>query len=376
VEEILIVRTSALGDILHGIPVAAALKERFPQCRITWVVDERYRELLDGHPWVDRIVMIRLKEGMRTLLHDQGRKNWMGVARMLRRLRFDVAIDLQGLMRSGLITYLSGAPVRIGFPMGHVRETLNRVFTNLRPQSIPPRSHVIDRNLALLHPLGIHTREKHFSLRVPPSVEDGIQQYLLDMDGGRDVLRVAVNPAAGWITKQWSPHRYAEIGDRISKAWDATVFLLWGGERGLAEQVNRRMQRPGHLVPEMGLPALAALLRGCDIFIGGDSGPLHLAAALGVPVLGLYGPSDPVRNGPFRDTDGPSDPVRNGPFRDTDRVVTVAESCGPCYRRKCARASCMDSIPVEQVWQTVTGMVESLAGRSREDEALRAREIA
>jgi len=106
-EEILIVRTSALGDILHGLPVAAALKERFPQCRITWVVDERYKELLDGHPWVDRIVTIRLKEGMRSLLHDRGRKNWMGVARTLRRLRFDVAIDLQGLMRSGLITCLA-----------------------------------------------------------------------------------------------------------------------------------------------------------------------------------------------------------------------------------------------------------------------------
>jgi ADP-heptose:LPS heptosyltransferase len=281
---------------------------------------------------------------------------------MLRRLRFDVAIDLQGLMRSGLITYLSRAPVRIGFPKGQVRETLNRLFTNLRPQTMPSRSHVIDRNLALLHPLGIHTREKRFLLRVPPSVEGGMKQYLLEMDGGRDALRVAVNPAAGWVTKQWSPERYAEIGDRISRVWGATVFLLWGpGERGLAEQVKRHMQRPGHLVPEMGLPALAAFLRGCDIFIGGDSGPLHLAAALGVPVLGLYGPSDPVRN---------------GPFRDTDRVVTIAEPCGPCYKRHCARPSCMDSIPVEQVWQTLTDMAASLRGRSKESEALREREMA
>jgi lipopolysaccharide heptosyltransferase I len=350
-DEILIVRTSALGDILHGIPVAAALKERFPQCRITWIVDERYRELLDGHPWVDRIITVRFNEGIRSLLHGRDRRNWVGAARMLRRLRFDVAIDLQGLMRSGLITYLSGAPVRIGFPRGHVRETLNRIFTNLRPDSMPPRSHVIDRNLALLHPLGIRTREKHFSLRVPPAVEDRVQQYLLETDGGRDALRVAVNPAAGWITKRWNPRRYGEISDRISKAWEATVFLLWGpGERGLAEQVKRHMQGPGHLVPEMGLPALAAFLRGCDLFIGGDSGPLHMAAAVGVPVLGLYGPSDPVRN---------------GPFRDTDRVVAVAEPCGPCYKRSCARPPCMDSISVEQVWQVVADMVASLAERSK-----------
>ncbi len=347
-EEILIVRTSALGDILHGIPVAAALKERFPECRITWVVDERYREILDGNPWVDRLVTIRLKGGMRSLLRAEQRRNWIGVVRFLQKVRFDVAIDLQGLMRSGLITFLSGAPVRIGFPKDEVRETLNRLFTNLRPQEIPPRSHVIDRNLALLHPLGIYSREKRFSLQVQLSIEAEMQQYLLGVDGGKGALRVAVNPAAGWITKQWSPHRYAEIGDRIAETSDATVFILWGpGERELAEQVKRHMQQPGHLVPEIGLPALAALLKGCDLFIGGDSGPMHLASALGVPVLGLYGPSDPARN---------------GPFRDTDRVVTVAEPCGPCYKRKCDQPSCMDSIPVDKVWQAVTEMVDRLKG--------------
>ncbi len=358
-QEILIVRTSALGDVLHGMPVAAALKERFPHCRITWVVDERYRELLDGNPWVDRTVQVRFKGGMRSLLSGRARRNWTGVARSLRRVRFDLAIDLQGLMRSGLIARLSGAPVRIGFPKGHVREALNRAFTNVQPRSIPPRSHVIDRNLALLHPLGIRTRERRLALRVPPGVEDRVRQYL-HRNGGAEALRVAVNPAAGWVTKQWSPRRYAEIADRISKAWDARVFLLWGpGEKALAEQVRSGMQQPGHVVPEMGLTALAALIRACDLFLGGDSGPLHLASALGVPVLGLYGPSDPVRN---------------GPFRPADRVVTAAAPCGPCYKRHCAGAGCMDSIPVDEVWQAVVGMVRGLAGRQREGEGLRTRE--
>jgi ADP-heptose:LPS heptosyltransferase len=188
---------------------------------------------------------------------------------------------------------------------------------------------------------------------VPPSIEDAVLQYLREKDGGRDALRVVVNPAAGWITKQWGPHRYAEIADRISKAWDARIFLLWGpGERGLAEQVLRHMRRPGHLVPEMGLQALAAFLRGCNLFIGGDSGPLHLASALGTPVLGLYGPSDPVRNGPF----WPS-----------DRVVTAAVPCGPCYKRNCTKAPCMDSISVEQVWQSVTDRIDSLNAIRRKE---------
>jgi lipopolysaccharide heptosyltransferase I len=349
VEQFLIVRTSALGDILHGMPVAAALKEKYPQCQITWVVDERYQALLAGNPWVDRILLVRFKEGFRTLRDAQGRKNWIDLARALRGLCFDVAIDPQGLFRSGCISYLSRAPIRIGFPRGYVRETLNLVFTNVRPRSIPPRSHVIDRNLALLHPLGIHTAERRFSFRVPPSVQDGIRRYLRETDGDGQRLRVVVHPAAGWITKQWNPKHYAEIADRILQTWDAKVFLLWGpGERELAQQVQGIMRRPGHLVPDMGVAELVAFLGACGLFIGGDSGPLHLASALGVPVLGLYGPSDPVRN---------------GPSHGIDQVVSASPPCGPCYERDCRRSSCMDSIPVEQVWATLTRMVGGLSAR-------------
>jgi ADP-heptose:LPS heptosyltransferase len=306
----------------------------------------RERELLAGNPWVDRILVIRLEGGMRSVLRGQRRKNWRGVARTLRKLRFDVAIDLQGLVRSGLIAYLSGAPIRIGFPREYVRETLNGIFTNLRPRDIPSRGHVIDRNLALLHPLGIRTRRERFPLWEPLGDERGRGRHPAGRRGGGDSLRIVVNPAAGWITKQWSPRRYAELADRIAAEWDATVFILWGpGEKGLAEQVRGRMQRAGRLAPEMGISALADFLRGCDLFIGGDSGPLHMASALGVPVLGLYGPSDPVRN---------------GPFRAVDRVVSAATPCGPCYRRACARAWCMDAIPAAQVWETVKEMVRGL----------------
>lgn len=350
----LIIRTSALGDILHGMPVAAALKERYPRSEITWVVDERYQPLLAGHPCVDRILLVRFKEGFRTLRDVRGRRNWTGLVRMLRDLRFDVAIDVQGLFRSGCISYLSRARVRIGFPQGHVREKLNLLFTNVRPRSIPPRSHVIDRNLALLHPLGVFTKQRRFALQVPPPVEESVRRFLRETETGKRTLRVVVHPAAGWTTKQWGPKRYAEIADRILESWDASVFLLWGpGERQTAEQVQAQMQRSGRLVPDMGLTALVAFLRECDLFIGGDSGPLHLASALAVPVLGLYGPSDPVRN---------------GPFQAADQVVTASPLCGPCDKRRCARSTCMDSIAVEQVWETLTGMAESIAKRPKRED--------
>jgi lipopolysaccharide heptosyltransferase I len=338
------------------MPVAAALKEKYPHCRITWVVDERYQELLAGHPFVDRVLLVRFKEGLRTLRDARGRKDWIGLVRMLRDLRFDVAIDLQGLFRTGCISYLSQAPIRIGFPRGDVREKLNSIFSNVRPRSIPPRSHVIDRNLALLHPLGIYTQERRFFFGAPPSVQESIRRYMRETDGDDKRLRVVVHPAAGWITKQWGPRHYAEIADRILESWDARIFLLWGpGERELAQQVQGTMRRPGHLVPDMGLAELVAFLGECGLFIGGDSGPLHLASALGLPVLGLYGPSDPVRNGPLQE-----------PYR----VVTASPPCGPCYRRDCTRSSCMDSIPVEQVWATLVRMVERFPARPWEKERI------
>jgi ADP-heptose:LPS heptosyltransferase len=128
--------------------------------------------------------------------------------------------------------------------------------------------------------------------------------------------------------------------------WGALVFLLWGpGERGLAEQVRGLAQRPVHPVPEMDLGSLAAFLKGCDLFLGGDSGPMHLASALGVPVVGLFAPSDPVRN---------------GPFGEADRFVTAAVPCSPCYRRRCGKAPCMDSISVGEVWASLEEGARSL----------------
>ncbi len=346
-QKLLLIRTGALGDIVHSIPLAGALKEAFPECRVSWVIEARYEALIAGVPWVDERIPVRFKEWKQRLRRPEGRREWSGFLRNLRRGAYDVAIDSQGLIRSGCISYLSRAPVRIGFPKAYLREPPSRFFTNVKPTSVPARGHVVDRNLALLHPLGIRAPKRAFLYHLPPAVEEGVKRFQEAEGGPPGTFRVVIHPAAGWPTKEWAPERYAEIAHRLVHERGARVFLHWGpGEKGLAEKVRARCRSPVCLAPEMGLKAMVAFLMHCDLFVGGDSGPMHVASSMGRPVLGLFGPSDAVRNGPVL-----------GRFR----VVQADCSCGPCYKRRCDRDDCMGSISVDEVWDTLKDLLDDLA---------------
>ena len=219
---------------------------------------------------------------------------------------------------------------------------------------MPVGGHVIDRNLALLHPLGIRSMERSVFYEIPRDVEERVGRYVEASSHRGAGLRVAVHPVAGWRTKEWARERYQEVVRRICGAGDVQVFLLWGpGER---ERVVGFFEPPGSSVepvPEMGPAELLAFLRGCDLFIGGDSGPMQMASSLGKPVVALFGPTDPARNGPFL-----------GRYR----VVWGRAPCGPCYRRRCPRSDCMDAVDVERVWGAVSSFLEEIraqrSGRS------------
>jgi lipopolysaccharide heptosyltransferase I len=347
----LLVRTGALGDIVHGLPVASALKRAFPFARIHWVVEERYADLVRCVPCVEEVIPVRFQDGWKSLASPASRERWRAVLRRMRRGSFDVTIDMQGLIRSGLIARWSRAPVRIGFPWAHVRERPNGLFSNVKPRRIPHGGHVIDRNLALLHPLGVRGRERVFSYRVPDGAEERARRAVEDAVRDVDSLRVAVHPVAGWPTKEWRPERFAEVVRRLLGVPRTEVFLLWGpGEKARVTRILDRVEGPAHLLPEMGVVELLSFLRRCDLFLGGDSGPLQMASSLGLAVVGLFGPTDPHRNGPFL-----------GRYR----VVQARVRCAPCYRRRCSRTDCMDAISVESVWETVVRFREELEGGRR-----------
>lgn len=301
---IAILKLSALGDVIHALPVAHALRRHFPDAHLAWIVETRAAPLLDGHPDLDSVipvdtwrwrVLLRNPAGLREVATELS-----SLIRRMRASRFDVAIDLQGLLKSGVLAALTGAPFRIGFGWRRCREPLSACFTNYRVLPRAAAVHVVDQYLCLLEPLGVHEGSPVFHIPSSPRAERRIEEFLAEQGiKPRDRL-VALNPGAGRAEKRWPLSHFRALADRLSVEAGARVLLLWGpGEEILAREVVDRLPVRPILGPPTSLPELAALLRRCALVVGSDTGPLHLAAALGTPTLGLYGPTWAWRNGPY-----------------------------------------------------------------------------
>lgn len=301
---IAIVKLSSLGDVIHALPVARALRRAMPEAHLTWVVEAREYAILRDHPDLDAVVPVDTRRWRRLIRRPAGAREVLAkVGRLRQRIRhaaFDVAIDLQGLIKSGLLTAYTGAPVRIGFTAARCRERLNALFTNRRV--LPPASarHVVEQYLALLAPLGIEPGPAEFFIPVPADAERRMDELLLKEGVKRGDRLVAINPGAGRPGKRWPVESFRALGDRLATEAGARLLVLWGpDESHMAREIALGL--PGAsalLAPPTDLGELTALLRRCRLMIAGDTGPLHLAAALGTPCLGLFGPTRAERNGP------------------------------------------------------------------------------
>jgi heptosyltransferase-1 len=331
---ILIVKLSAIGDIIHAIPAVAALRERFPGSRIDWCVEERYATLVECIPVLDGVIRLRThpwRRGRQLV----GKNGFPFFVRQLRRGRYDVAIDFQGLFKSAVVTRLSGAPRRIGWVPARLREPGAARFYTQREDGIADGLHVIDWCAALVRPLGIDRVPWTFPLRFPERAMQRAADVRQSL-GNRGFAMV--NPGAGWPTKQWNPERFGCLSARISRELGLSVLVSLGpGEETLAEQV--RQACPESIPVCLNLLEFAALAADATIFVGGDTGPMHLASAVGAPVVAMFGPSDPVRNGPFHPRD----------IRLHRRLP-----CSGSYRRRCPEAEhrCMN-FTVDEVFAAV-----------------------
>ncbi len=301
---IAIVKLSSLGDVLHALPVAHALRRHFPEAHLTWIVEAREYAILKGQPDLNAVVPVDTRLWRRLIWHPVGAREVLGkLSRLMERLRgarFDVAIDLQGLIKSGLLTAYTGAPLRIGFAFSHCWEPLNVLFTTLRVK--PPRQavHVVEQYLSLLEPLGVQAEPPVFLLPSEPGAERRIDEFLA-AEGvkPRDRL-VALNPGAGRPTKRWPVDHFGRLAERLAVEAGVRVLLLWGpDEEGMARAIATGTTSRPVLAPPTSIPELCALLRRAALMVAGDTGPLHLAAALGTPCVGLYGPTRAERNGPY-----------------------------------------------------------------------------
>jgi lipopolysaccharide heptosyltransferase I len=302
---IAIIKLSSLGDVVHALPVAHALRRALPSAHLTWVVEAREYAILRDHPDLDAVVPVDTRLWRRLIWRPAGaRQVWSKVGRLRERIRlasFDVAIDLQGLLKSGLLTAYTGAPLRIGFSAGRCRERWNALFTNRRVTPPGSARHVVEQYLALLAPLGIEPGPAEFHVPVPAAADRRIEELLVKEGVKPGDRLVAINPGAGRPQKQWSVARFAALAERLATEAGARLLLLWGpDEAHMAREISLAL--PGHsalLAPPTDLGELAALLKRCRLMIANDTGPLHLAAALGTPSLGLYGPTRAARNGPY-----------------------------------------------------------------------------
>jgi heptosyltransferase I len=299
VNRFLIVRLGALGDVVHAIPVAAALRRSIPSAQIDWLVSAKHGEILDLVTVIDRAIVVNDRDRS-----SGGAPLWQAVAE-LRRNRYEVVLDLQGLIKSALLARLSGAPRIIGFTSSYARESLARMFYSEsydpgRGGLYDPREtrHVVRINLGLLTRLGIDAAAPEFPFA---DVSSDVARWATERTRGRYAL---LNPGAAWPNKRWPADCFGHVAIDLRDRHGLTAVVLWGpGEEPLAQSVVDAAGGAALLSPKTTIADLVALARGAALMISGDTGPTHVAAAVGTPLVSIFGPTRAVRNGPLVDRD-------------------------------------------------------------------------
>jgi lipopolysaccharide heptosyltransferase I len=292
---VLIVRLGAMGDIVHAVPVAVALRRAYPDATIDWLVSAKHREVLDLVTVLDHRIVVADRKGAGDGL------SWPSAIGALRRAKYDVALDLQGLMKSAAAARFSGAQRVIGFSRTYAREPLASWFyTEVHdPGDSGIRSagavrHVVRVNLGILATLGLVPGEPEFTLRVRRSA--AVEQVIADA-GGRYAL---LNTGAAWPNKRWPPARLAALARELLARHALKSIVLWGpGERQLADDVVGGADGAAIRAPQTTVEDIAALAQAAAVMVSGDTGPTHIASAVGTPLVGIYGPTRPERNGPL-----------------------------------------------------------------------------
>ena len=349
-ERLLLVKPSSFGDIIHTLPVLDAIHRSWPRTAVDWIVKPEWMMLLEGHPMLRDVLPFPLSFGA-----------WRRMIPLIRQRRYDMVLDLQGLLRSGLLSLCTGSPIRIGFANG--REGSPWCYTQRiglpsespkgTPNALHASSHApmhaIDRYLHLALEAGISTQgPARFPLPPWPEAEQWVDRCLAAA-GIRPTERVCViHPAARWVTKRWPADRFASLADRLAEEQGWRVILVAGSvERELVTAVTALMKRPFlDLSGRTTLPQLASLLRRAALLVTNDSGPMHLAVAVGTPVVALFGPTDPRKI---------------GPYGQGHAVLQAGIDCSPCGRRRCTQGlACMNAISVDDAY--------AAALRCRQDE--------
>ncbi len=326
----LIVKLSAIGDVIHALPAAYALKETYPDCHITWVVEPPAYDLVNMSPYIDEIILFEKKKfkTFRGFLREYG-----PLKRKIQSRNYDAVLDLQGLFKSAAIARLGKAPVKLG--MCNMRELSDRIS---RPVIGPhANGHIVERYLDVVRALGCKVEEVRFTLEVPER-EASLARQIFTQAGGRvENPYVVLAIGANWPNKRWPTKNFAQLSDWL---YDRNLIpvLVGGGlvdEQRAAEICAQMEIPPLNLVGRTNFKQLTYLLQNARLTLGGDTGPVHLSSGLGTPTVMVMGPTDANRN---------------GPYGQLENAIEVSHSCRYCWQRACPKKlDCLEDITVEQV---------------------------
>ncbi len=331
---ILIIKPSAIGDVVHTLPMLSLLRKRFPNAHIAWLVTPACAGLLEGHPLLDEVILFdrkRLSIGLKNLSAIVALARFR---RALRMAKFDLVLDFQGLFRSGFFTGFTRAPVRVGF--ANAREGAPFFYTH-RVDVGHAEQHAMDRYLKLVEAVGCDVKNTPLEYVFPTT--DGDRARVAAMLPSREPYAVLI-PGANWPTKRWPIEKLAACVTPLRERFGLSCVVTGGPDDiALGAQIPNALNLAG----KTSLRELIALIENAALVIGNDSGPTHIAAALGKPLVMPYGPTNPVRT---------------GPYRREDSVIRLDIACSPCYSRKCSHQSCLQWLEIEPVLELAREQLE------------------
>ena len=349
--EILVVRLTSLGDVLMSLPAVKALKEGLPGTRISWLVEGSVAELLSCQDFVDHVVRFPRDLIVRSLKEGSGLETLRllnGFFKKLRITKYDALVDFHGILKSALLDYAARAEKKIGFGRTLAKEGSWLAYDE-RVDGADSHLHKVERHMLLVRHLGINGTVPHVELVAPPSAENDVNDLLTKHAIQPPIIALFPFCSKGSAFKRWDLAKYAELLRRMKESIPATVLILWGpGEEEEARQLSD-MAGAGVVLPaDLGVAQLCAVLKRADMYVGGDTGVMHLAAFSGVPVVAIFGPTDPKVNAPY----GPA-----------HTVVRKELPCSPCRDKSCKERTCLTSITPEEVFEEVQRMWDRTKNR-------------
>jgi heptosyltransferase I len=346
---ILIIKTSAIGDVTHTLPALNALRHHFPKAHITWLVEEASAEILRNHRALDRVLICRRKQWVKdfsqTFSIIKILKEIRNFISALRDTEYDLVIDFQGLLKSGIWVFFSKAFRKVGFGPGMDHAEHSYIFLNERVAAVSMENHALNRELMLLSAIGIPCSKIEFEFPIDNVDREKIKNLLQTFMISEGDRIIAINPMAKWDSKLWQSQKFAQVADQICKKGFRVCFT---GAKEDIDEIEKILSfmtcQAVNLAGKTSLKTLAALYEKAELLLTTDTGPMHIAAAINTPVVALFGPTSPTRT---------------GPFGFGHQVINVILECSPCFKRSCPTGKCMKEITVEMVMKKIKHILPS-----------------